>query len=174
MGAFTYLLPVVIFAGMGLFYLNIYRKGKAAGGGLMAGFQVHQHDRWRAVLEPGEVLRVWGTGLLWRPWWQYELARQIPLFRLIWPVKTYEMVLTDRARMLVGRYSVVGTLSEQKAYSARDVRLEGFAEEKPGLASKLNPLVPKDYRTFQGTFVTSDGPLKLCGVPGNFVDGLRS
>jgi hypothetical protein len=28
--------------------------------------------------------------------------------------------------------------------------------------------------TFQGTFVTSDGPLKLCGVPGHFVDGLRS
>jgi hypothetical protein len=174
MGSLSYLLPLLVFGGMALFYLNIYRKGKAAGGGFMAGVQAHHQDRWREVLEPGEVLHLWGSGLLWRPWWQYELARQIPLFRLVWPAKAYELVLTDRNRLLVGTYSAIGTLSDKKAYSRQTVRLDGLAEEKQGLAAKINPMIPKDYSTFQATLVTADGPLRLCGIPSNFVNGLRS
>jgi hypothetical protein len=119
------------------------------------------------------MLRIWGTGLLWRPWWQYEIGRQVPLFKLIWPLKTFEMVITDQGRLLVGTYSALGRLGDKKAYPKQNVRLEELTEEKQGLAMKLNPLVPKDYKTFQGTFVTSDGPLKLCGIPSNFIDGMR-
>jgi hypothetical protein len=173
MSLLNYVVPLLVFGALALYYLNIYRKGKAAGGGFMAVVQAHHQERWQEVLQPGEALRIWGTGLLWRPWWQYELARQIPLFKLVWPVKMFEMVITDRERILVGSYSAIGTLSEKRAYPKRDVRLEELFEEKPGLAMKLNPLVPKDYKTFQGTIVTSDRRLKLLGIPGNFIDNLH-
>lgn len=174
MSAVTYLFPLLLLGGIAYYYFNIYKKGKAAGGGFMAGVQANHQEKWQEVLQPGEMLRIWGTGLLWRPWWQYELARQFPFLKLIWPVKTFEMILTDQDRLLVGTYSMIGTLSDKKAYPRRDVRLDELAEEKQGLAMKINPLVPKDYKTFQGTFVTTDGPLKLCGIPGNFVDGMRA
>jgi len=174
MSTLIYLVPLLIFAGIGLYYLNIYRKGKAAGGGFMAGVQAHHQDRWKAVLQPGEVLQVWGNGVLWRPWWQYWLARQVPLLKLVWPVKGYELVITDQNRVLVGRYTAIGTFAEQKAYPKHEVRMEGVLEEKQGLAMKLNPLAPKDYKTFEGTFVLSDGPLRLCGVPSTFMEGMQA
>lgn len=83
-------------------------------------------------------------------------------------------MLTDRDRLLVGSYSAIGTLSEKKAYPRQTVRLEELAQEKQGVAAKLNPLVPEDHSTYQATVVTTDGPLKLCGIPSNFVDGLRA
>jgi hypothetical protein len=39
---------------------------------------------------------------------------------------------------------------------------------------KLNPLVPKDYKTFEATLVLPEGPLRLIGVPSQFLDGLRA
>jgi hypothetical protein len=174
MGALMYLVPLLAFGAMGFYYFNIYKKGQAAGGGFMAGVQAMHQERWQEVLEPGEVLRIWGTGLLWRPWWQYELARQVPLLKLFWPVKSFELVITDRGRMLVGKHSALGTLGEKKAYPKQNVTLDGVVEERQGLAMKINPLVPKDFKTFQATFVTTDGPLKLCGIPSNFIDGMRA
>ena len=164
---------VAFVGGFAFYYLNIYKKGKAAGGGFMAGVQASHQEKWKDQLEPGEELRHWGTGLLFRPWWQYELGRQMPILRLIWPVKSYQMVVTDRGRMLMARYSAIGTLTDKKGFPKGGATLSELVEEKQGLATKLNPLVPKDYKTFTGVLNLPTGPLKLCGLPGNFVDEMQ-
>ncbi len=169
----TYLIPLLVLVGFGFYYLNIYRKGKAAGGGFMAGVQAHHREKWQDLLDPGEQLRAFGMGMLWRPWWQYELGRQIPLLRLVWPVKTYELVLTDRDRLLMAVSGTPGTLGDKTRHDKSQVRLENAVEEKQGWAMKLNPLAPKDYKTYEVTFTLPNGPLKLCGVTGTFVDDFR-
>lgn len=167
-----YFVPLLVFVGLGFYYLNIYRKGKATGGGFMAGVQASHDEKWKEHLEPGEHLRHWGTGVLWRPSWQYFLTSQVPMLRLVWPTKAYQLVITDRGRLLVATYSAIGTLSNKKSYPDKSVRLDGLVEEKQGLAMRLNPLVPKDYKTYTGTLVFPDEPLKLVGIPGNFVEQL--
>ncbi len=169
----TYIFPVLIVVGFAFYYLNIYKKGKAAGGGFMAGVQANHQEKWKDQLEPGEQLRTWGTGMLFRPWWQYELGRQMPILRLIWPVKSYQLVITDRGRLLMARYSAIGTLTDKQGFPKDAVTLAEVLEEKQGLATKLNPLVPKDYKTFSGVLNLPTGPLKLCGVPGNFADEMQ-
>jgi hypothetical protein len=164
---------VVFVGGFAFYYLNIYKKGKAAGGGFMAGVQASHQEKWKDQLEPGEELRTWGTGMLWRPWWQYELGRQMPILRLVWPVKSYQLVITDRGRLLMATYSAIGTLSDKKGFPKGGATLGELVEEKQGLAMKLNPLVPKDYKTFTGVLNLPTGPIKLCGVPGNFVDEIQ-
>src|SRR5436190_20510327 len=121
---------VAVAGGIGFYYLNIYKKGKAAGGGFMAGVQAGHQEKWKDQLEPGEQLRHWGTGLLFRPWWQYELGRQIPILRLVWPVKSYQMVITDRGRMLMARYSAIGTLTEKQGFPKGGATLSDLVEEK--------------------------------------------
>ncbi len=174
MSAIYYLFPVLIVAGMAFYYLNIYRKGKAAGGGFMAGVMANHEEKWKEFLDPGEHLRHWGTGVLWRPWWQYWLARQFPFLKLVWPMKVYQMIVTDRERLLMANYTALGLFADKKSFPKGSVQVTDVIEEEPGLAMKLNPLVPKDYKTYQATLVFAEGPLKLYGIPGNFMEGLKS
>ncbi len=174
MGSFVYVMPLLIVVGFGLYYFNLYKKGKAAGGGLVSGIQANHLAKWQDMLQPGEQFRVNGSGVLWRPWWQYALAKQVPLLRLVWPVTLYDIILTDRDRVLVANYSVVGMLTNKASYPRSAVRVEGVSEEKQGLGISLNPFVPKDYKTYGATVVLSDRSLKMCCVSGPLVDSLRA
>src|SRR5262249_45901837 len=108
MSFLSFVIPLLVIVSLAFYYLNFYRKGKAVGGGLAAGVQASQEEKWRDHLQPGEHLQLWGTGVLWRPWWQYELGRQVPVFRLIWPVKMYQLILTNQDRVLLATVSSLG------------------------------------------------------------------
>jgi len=172
--AITYLVPIILIAGFAFYYLNIYRKGKAAGGGFVAGVQAQQREKWQELLDPGEELRVWGSGVLWRPAWQYWLASQVPLLRLVWPAKMYQLIITDRGRFLMGTFGALGNLADKKKFEKGSVSLSDAVEEAQGWAFKLNPLVPKDYKTFDATIKLPDGALRLTTVPNDFVTALRT
>ena len=172
----TYLFPVIVLAGFGLYYMAIYRKGKAAGGGMMEGFAAAAQDKWREVLEPGETIIMYGNGIVWRPAWQVYLAGQIPLLRLVWPATMYAFALTDRERVFSGKYGTLGGISEQKAHATNLVRIERAEEEKPGAAMKLNPMYranPEAYATYDATLSLSGESLHLVGVPAAFLNSLR-
>ena len=171
----VYLFPLLIVGGFAAYYLLIYRKGKAAGGGLMEGFAAAARDKWADVLAPAENVTIYGTGVLWRPYWQTFLASQIPALRLAWPSVTYQMVVTDHGRVLVARYTALGGLTGHRAYPAASVGLDQVVHEKPGLAMKLNPLYQAfgaDSRTYEATLLLPDGALRLCSVPEAFIQAL--
>jgi hypothetical protein len=46
----------------------------------------------------------------------------------------------DQGRLLIGKYTTLGSLTDQKGHANAEVKLDGIEEEKPGLAMKLNPL----------------------------------
>jgi hypothetical protein len=177
MSMFTYLVPLLVVGGMALYYLRIYQKGKAAGGGMMAGFAATAHEKWHGVLLQGETIQIFGAGVLARPYWQALLASQIPLLRLVWPTISYQLCVTDRGRLLIGKYGMVGTLSDQKAYARPEVKLDRIAEEKPGLAMKLNPLYRafgQEHKTYTLMLGLPDDAINLACVTGTIVNSFRS
>ncbi len=176
MSAITYLFPLLIIVGIGFYYLNIYKKGKAAGGGMMEGFRVQQDEKWNGVMEPGETISVHGMGIVWRPAWQVFLARQVPALRLVWPTVMHAMVVTNKDRVLIGRYGALGGIKDQVSYPRSAIRVERADEEKPGLFLKLNPLYQAfgaDYKTFEAVFALPTESLRLMGVPGAFVEAVK-
>ena len=172
MGIYT-LVPILVIGFFVFYYLNIFRKGKAAGGGFMAGVQAMHREKWQELLDPDEQLQVWGSGVLWRPSWQYFLARQVPLLRLVWPATAYQLIITDRGRILMGTYGALGGLSDKKRFEKGNVKLASSVEEKQGLAIKLNPMAPKDYATFEATLTFPDSSLRLMSVPKDFIAALQ-
>jgi hypothetical protein len=172
MGIF-YLVPVIAIVLVGLYYLNIYRKGKAAGGGFMAGVQNMHQERWQDLLEPGEQLQVFGSGVQWRPMWQHWLSRQFPMLQLVWPTKMYEMVLTSRGRLVMGKSAALGRLLDKKRYEKSSVQVSNSFEEQQGFAMKLNPMA-KDYKTFEAVLTFPDASLRLCTIPKDFLAALTT
>jgi hypothetical protein len=170
----TYLFPILVVAGIGFYYLRIYGRGKAAGGGFMEGVAAQQRDRWKAVITEGESIVSWGSGVKWRPAWQVLLASNMPIMRLVWPTEVFEMVMTDRGRILVGRSGTLG-LKDPKAYERTAVQAAEALEEKPGLAMKLNPMwhaFGKDHKTYEVTLRFAGDPLRMLSVPGTFLQAL--
>jgi hypothetical protein len=177
MGVFTYLFPLLIIGGMAFYYFRIYQKGKAAGGGMMAGFAAAAQEKWQAVLVPGETVKVYGAGFLSRPYWQALLASQIPILRLVWPTTSFQLCVTDQGRLLIGKYTTLGSLTDQKGHAKTEVKLDGIEEEKPGLAMKLNPLYKaygQDYKTYSCTLGVPGQSIKLAGVTGTVVEAFRA
>jgi hypothetical protein len=163
---------VAIFGGLAFYYFRIYQKGAAAGGGMMAGFQQHARDRWGTLLQNGEDITTWGMGFLRRPSWQYFLSQNFPILKLVWPMTSYEFVVTSQGRVCMGESGMTG-LSKTVAYPLTQVRVSGFAEEEMGLAMKLNPLVPKDHATFSlDLIVQGQAPIALMGVSKDFANAL--
>jgi hypothetical protein len=177
MSIVTYLFPLLILGGLAFYYLRIYGKGKAAGGGLMEGFSIAAHEKWTSVLAPGEKISVFGAGMLARPAWQTLLASQIPLLRLVWPTVSYQLCVTDQGRLLIGKYNMLGQLPDQASHPRDVVQFAGVEEEKPGLALKLNPLYRafgQDIKTYSLKLHLSGNALPLGGVTGTVVDAFRS
>jgi len=175
MSIFTVIFPLAIFGALGFYYFRIYQKGKAAGGGMMTGFQVAAQERWGGLIGPGEAIAAYGSGVLWRPYWQALLASQMPVLRLVWPTVVYEMVVTNQGRVLIGQSGTLG-LKDSRAYERGTVRFDQVVEEKPGLAMKLNPLYQafgKDHKTYEAVLLLPEGPRRLYSVPGGFVAALQ-
>src|SRR6185369_12452010 len=108
-----YLFPVLVLVGIGLWYLRMYSKGKALGGGIAEGFAQAQKEKWGELLSPGEDIRVSSTAILWRPAWQYALAHYFRFLRLVWPIKQYQLLITDRGRVLLATYNMLGGLTDK-------------------------------------------------------------
>jgi len=70
------------------------------------------------LLAPGEDVKVWGSGVLWRPSRQYWLAKQFPFLKLVWPMKVYSTIVTDRGRLLLATYTAFGGLADKEGTSA--------------------------------------------------------
>jgi hypothetical protein len=171
MSAVTYLFPVLVVAAIALWYLRMHQKGAALGGGIAEGFAQAQKDKWGDLLAPGEDVKVWGSGVLWRPSWQYWLAKQFPVLKLVWPMKLYSIVVTDRGRLLLATYTAFGGLADKEGHERSAVRLSDVSEEKQG----WNPLVPKGTTSsFSATLNLPNRALKLNSVPGQFVNALNS
>jgi hypothetical protein len=88
--------------------------------------------------------------------------------------KCYNVCFTDRSRVLVGRVTALGGIAEQRGFQTSAIRVEGVQEEKQGLAMKLNPLVPKDHKTFSLKLVLPDATYELANVDAPFVEKTRS
>ena len=177
----SYLFPLLVVVGIAFWYLRMYKKGQAAGAGggvsagIAAGFAQAQKEKWGDVLGAGEEFKVWGSGVLWRPSWQYWLANQMPLLKLLWPMKVYSLVLTDRGRLLLATYSAFGGLSDKEGHDQSAVRLSDVTEEKQSWLMKMNPLVSgSGYTSFGATLNLPNRALKLYAVPGDFVNALSS
>ncbi|HEX3776487.1 MAG TPA: hypothetical protein VHV51_18575 [Polyangiaceae bacterium] len=169
MTIWNFLVPIALIAGFGIYYLRIYQKGKAAGGGLGEGFAALQKEKWSDVLAPGEEPKTWGSGVLWRPYWQYWLARQVPILKLVWPMKIYQLMITDRGRLLLATFTALGGLSDKQGHDRARIKLSDVTEEQQGWAARLNPLAPANYKTFEATFHLPSGALKLYAIPSDFV-----
>jgi hypothetical protein len=175
MSVFTYIFPLIVIGAIGFYYVRIYQKGKASGGGMMAGFQAAAHERWGGLIGPGETIAAYGSGVLWRPYWQALLASQVPALRLVWPTVVYEMVVTNSGRVLMGESGMLG-LKGGRAYDRGSVRFDRVVEEKPGLAMKINPLYQmfgKDHKTFEAVMLLPEGQRRLYSVPGTFLAALQ-
>lgn len=165
--------PILALAAMGAWYFWMYKKGQSVGGGIAEGFALQQREKWADVLSPGEDLKVLGSGVLWRPAWQYWLAKQFPILKLVWPMKIYSLIITDRGRVLLGTYGSLGGLSEKEGHDKGSVRLSDVVEEQQSWMMKLNPLVKAGtYKTFGATLNLPSRALKLYAVPGDFVNAL--
>jgi hypothetical protein len=171
----TYVFPLLILGGIAFYYFRIYRKGKAAGGGMMEGFKQNATEKWKATLEPGEVIFQWSYGWVPLKWWQALLYRYAGgIFRLMFTPKCYNMCFTDRGRILVGRVTALGAIAEQRGFQTTAIRVEGVQEEKQGLAMKLNPLVPKDHKTFSLKLILPDATYEFANVDAPFVEKTRA
>lgn len=171
MSAVTYLFPVLALAAMAFWYFRMHQKGKALGGGIAEGFAQSQKEKWGDLLAPGEDVKVWGSGVLWRPSWQYWLAKQFPFLKLVWPMKVYTMIVTDRGRVLLATNTTFGGLAEKEGHERGTVRLSDVIQEKR--SSSL--LVPSGAITlFVATLNLPNRALKLYSVPADFVNALNS
>ena len=97
----TYLFPILALAAMAFWYVRMHQKGAALGGGIAEAFAKAQKEKRGNLLAPGEDVKVWGSGVLWRPSRQYWLAKQFPFLKLVWPMKVYSTIVTDRGRLLL-------------------------------------------------------------------------
>jgi hypothetical protein len=174
MSIWNFLLPILLIVGFGIYYLRIYNKGKAAGGGLGEGFAALQKEKWSDLLAAGEEPKVWGSGVLWRPYWQYWLARQFPLLKLVWPMKRYQLILTDRGRLLLATFTSLGGLSDKEGHERSQFKLSDVTEEQQGWAVRINPLAPANYKTFEATLHFPNRALKLYAIPGDFMSALNA
>ena len=171
MSAVTYLFPVLALAAMAFWYFRMHQKGKALGGGIAEGFVQAQKEKWGDLLAPGEEVKVWGSGVLWRPTWQYWLAKQFPFLKLVWPMKTYTMLVTDRGRLLLATNTTFGGLADKEGHERGAVRVSDVMEEK----QRWNPLAPSGAITrFVATLNLPNRALKLYSVPADFVNALNS
>ena len=169
MGAVAYLFPILALAAMGFWYLRMHQKGQAVGGGIAEGFAQAQKEKWGDLLAPGEDVKAWGSGVHWRPSWQYWLAKQFPLLKLVWPMTTYSLLVTDRGRVLLATYTAFGGLTDKEGHERGAVRLSDVTEEKPG----WNPLAsPGSLRSFEATLNLPTRALKLSSLPVDFVNAL--
>ncbi|HEX2672068.1 MAG TPA: hypothetical protein VHM25_14400, partial [Polyangiaceae bacterium] len=149
MSAVSYLFPLLVLGGLGFWYWRMHQKGKALGGGIAEGFAQAQLEKWGDLLSPGEKARAYGSGILWRPSWQYWLAKQIPLLKLVWPMTVYSLLVTDRGRVLLATYTTFGGLANKEGHESGAVRLSDVTEEKQSWLMGLNPLVPSGgYKSF--------------------------
>jgi len=179
MGVVNYLFPVLILAGIGFWYLRMYKKGQTVGGGIAEGYAQAQKEKWGDVLSPGEEPKVWGSGVLWRPAWQYWLASQVPLLKLLWPMKMYSLIITDRGRLLLATFTTFGGLANKEGHDKSQVRVSDVAEEKHGwimkMNIKMNPLISgSGYTSFVATLNLPNRALKLTAVPSDFVNALNA
>jgi len=168
--------PLLVLGGFAYYYFNVYKKGKAAGGGMMAGFRANEDEKWRSVLQPGETISVHGAGVLWRPGWQAFLASQMPVFRLFWPTVMHALVITNRDRVLIGRYGTLGAIKDPAGHPRAQCRIESATEEKAGLAAELNPayqMFGADFKTFEAVLELPTAKLRLTGVPHAFVAAIQ-
>jgi hypothetical protein len=150
------------------------KQGKAAGG-MMEAFKQHGADQWKATLEPGEIIYQWSHGWIPLKWWQALLAQYLGgIFRMIFTPKCYSICFTDRGRMLVGRVTALGGIAEQRGFQTTAIRVEGVQEEKQGWATKLNPFLPKDHKTFSLKLVLPDATYDFANVDAPFVEKTRA
>jgi len=172
MSVVSYLFPVLVIMGIGFWYLNMYKKGKAVGGGIAEGYAQMQREKWVEVLSPGEEIQIWGSGVLWRPAWQYWLAKQFKPLKLVWPMKVYQLLITDRGRVLLATYTAFGGLADKQGHEKTTIRISDVTEEPQSwLTKKINPLVGK---SFIATFTFPDRALRLSAVPGDFLNALNA
>jgi hypothetical protein len=172
MSAVVYLFPILAVVGMGLWYLNVYNKGKAVGGGIAEGYAQMQREKWAEVLSPGEEIKAWGSGVLWRPKWQYWLANQFKLLKLVWPMKVYQLLVTDRGRVLLATYTTFGGLADKQGHEKTTIVVSDVTEEPQSwLTKKINPMLGK---SFVATFTFPDRALRLSAVPGDFLNALNA
>jgi hypothetical protein len=175
MTAVTYLFPILALAAMAFWYFRMHQKGKALGGGIAEGFAQAQLEKWGDLLTPGEQARATGSGILWRPAWQYWLAKQVPILKLVWPMTVYSMLVTDRGRVLLATYTTFGGLANKEGHERGVVRLSEVSEEKQNWLMNLNPLVQSGaYTTFGATLNLPNRALKLYSVPREFVNALSA
>jgi hypothetical protein len=175
MSAVTYLFPVFALAAMAFWYFRMHQKGQALGGGIAEGFAQAQLEKWGDLLSPGEKARAWGSGILWRPSWQYWLAKQVPILKLVWPMTVYALLVTDQGRVLLATYTTFGGLANKEGHAPGAVRLSDVMQEKQNWLMNLNPLVQSGaYSSFGATLNLPNRTLKLYSVPGEFVNALGS
>ena len=175
MSAVSYLFPILIVAGIAFWYLRMYKKGQTVGGGIAEGYAQMQKEKWGDLIAPGEDVQVWGSGVLWRPSWQYALAKQFPILKLVWPMKVYSMLLTNRGRILIATYSTFGGLTDKEGHERSAIRLSDVAEEQQSWLAKMNPLASSGgYASFVATLNRPTGALKLYAVPSDFVNALNA
>ena len=104
------------------------------------------------------------------------LASQIPILRMVWPTEMYAMVLTNRDRVLLGTYSMLGAIDDASAHPRSAVRVERAAEEKPDLMMKLNPthqMFGAAYTACEAVIAFPNKSMRLTGVPSPFVEALE-
>jgi hypothetical protein len=172
----AYVFPLLLVAGFAVYYSNIYKKGKVAGGGMMAGFRANEDEKWSKVMQAGETIAVHGAGTVWRPSWQAFIASQMPIMRLVWPTEMYAIVITNRDRVLIGSYAMLGAIDDASAHPRSAVRVERSLEQKADLMTKLNPtyqMFGAAYTTCEAVIAFPDKTLRLTGVPTPFLEALK-
>lgn len=160
MPTLTLLFPLLVVAACGLYYARIYRKGRAAGGGLRAGFAVHARERWKNALSDDEQITAHGAGVFRRPQWQWLLARNVPILQLAWPVVGYELIVTSKCRLVVAKSGAFG-LRDFRAHDLASVRWNAVEAESVTIGDLFGA---PEHETFAAVLKTPTGELPLSGV----------
>ena len=174
MSALSYLMPIIVIGGIVAYYLLIYRKGKQAGGGMMAGFAERAHEKWGDTLDSGERIHTWGVGITVLPAWKAFLVENFPICKLIWKVPVYLIVATDQRRLLMAEQNSLGSLRNKRAYPLSEVAIESSAEQKQGLAMKLNPIARAySHKTFELRFAAGSDNYHIAGASGDLINAMQ-
>ncbi len=91
-------------------------------------------------------------------------------------MKTYQLLITDRGRVLLATYTTVGGLTDEEAHERAAVRVSGMTRDG-GEAVLVDATRPPDQRQqlhgVLGHAQPPDRNLKLSAVPGDFVNALN-
>ena len=95
--------------------------------------------------------------------------------RLVWPMTTHQLMVTDRGRVLLATHGMLGGLNDKEAHERSAVRISNVVEQQATWLMKMNPLMNgTNLTTFIATLDFPSRNLKLSNISGDLLNALNT